>query len=169
MTLREAVEYYRRQERAISNSCEWYRKSAKSSGEIAIGGVSVAVYRVKGRWHVDEKTFHKAIQEHLVQISHVKKVTEDYSKGIIHGRDGDTVHTVWGGYRIHGVFRLVWSDLESRRMKSYGTWCCNRCNSRAETEHSKEECHLCKDWNGGGTDCPLSRREEAQARRCRVH
>ena len=157
MTLRDAVEYYKKQEKAISNSYEWYRKSAKNFGKISIGGVSVPVYRLKGRWHVDEKTFHNAIQKHLLQVSHVKKVTEDYSKGIIYGRDGDTIHTEWGGYRIHGAFRFVWSDLERRRMRSYGTWYCNRCNSTAETEHNKEECHLCKDWNGCGTDCTLSR------------
>lgn len=118
MTLRDAVEYYWKQEKAISNSYEWYRKSAKNFGEISIGGMQVPVHRLKGRWHVDEKTFHNAIQEHLVQVSHFKKVTEDYSKGIIYGGDGDTIHTEWGGYQIHGIFRFVWSDLERRRMKN---------------------------------------------------
>ena len=157
MTLRDAVEYYRKQERAFSNSYEWYRKSAKSFGEIIIGRQSVPVYWLKGRWHVNEKIFHKAIQEHRKQILHLKKVTEDYSKGIIYGRDGDTINTEWGGYRIYETFRFVWSDFERGRMKSYGSWYCNECNSIAETEHDKEECHLCRDWNGCGRDCTLSR------------
>lgn len=54
-------------------------------------------------------------------------------------------------------FTFKVDEYELMRKKSDGTWYCNPCNQPAETEHNKEECHLCSDWNGCGKDCTLSR------------
>lgn len=84
-------------------------------------------------------------------------MTEDYRHKIIHGNNGDIIHTEFGGYKIYGEFRFVWDDVQRLRRKSNGTWYCNRCQAPAETEHNKQECHLCSDWNGCGEDCTLSK------------
>jgi hypothetical protein len=36
-------------------------------------------------------------------------------------------------------------------------WICGCCEIGAKEEHNKEECHKCRDWNGCGRDCTLSR------------
>lgn len=155
--LKDAVELYKQEERAPSNSYEWYRKSAQQSGRVSIGDTDVPAYKQKGIWYVNDKKFTEAIKRHREAIKHLKQVTADYAKGIIHGKDGKVVHTEGGGYEIRGKFRFVWSDYERARMKSDGTWYCNKCNIPAKTEHNKEECHLCSDWNGCGRDCTLSK------------
>ena len=86
-----------------------------------------------------------------------KDVTEDYSKGIVYGKNGEVVRTEGGGYKIQRDFRFVWSDYEIAKMRNDGTWYCNKCNIRAGTEHNKEECHSCRDWNGCRRDCTLSK------------
>ncbi len=157
LKLRDAVQLYRNEEKAPSNSYEWYRKSAQQYGKVSIGETHVPTYKQDGIWYIDGKEFAKAIKRHHEAIKHLKQVTTDYAKGIIHGKNGNIIHTKWGGYEIHGNFRFVWSDYELNRKKSYGAWYCNKCNVPAETEHNKEECHLCRDWNGCGRDCTLSR------------
>jgi hypothetical protein len=54
-------------------------------------------------------------------------------------------------------FILKNSEYEIFRKKGYGTWYCKNCDIPGETEHNKEECHLCSDWNGCGKDCTLSK------------
>lgn len=157
LKLRDAVQFYRDEEHAPSNSYDWYRKSAQRYGRVSIGGTDVPTYKHKGIWYVDGKFFAEAIKRHREAIKHLKQVTADYARGIIHGKDGDVVYTEWGGYEIHGDFRFVWSYYERARKRSYGTWYCNRCNIPAETEHNKEERYLCSDWNCCGRDCTLSR------------
>lgn len=157
LSLREAVELYRKEERASANAYGWYRKSAQEDGKVYIGNTHVSAHKRSGIWHVERREFDEAIKRHRQSVSHLKKVTEDYRKGIIHGTDGDTIHMEWGGYEIHKNFRFVWSDIQRLRGKSYGTWYCNKCQIPAVTEHNKEECHLCSDWGGCGTDCTLSR------------
>jgi rubrerythrin len=157
MKLKDAINLYKKEEQAVSNSYDWYRKSAHNSGTVLIGNTRVPAYR-KGRiWHIDDNMFDEAIRNHRQEIERLKQVTADYAKGTIHGQDGDTIRTEWGGYAIHKGFRLVWSDYEQLTKKSTGTWYCNKCNTVAETEHEKEECDLCRDWNGCGTDCTLSK------------
>ena len=157
LKLRDAVQFYRNEEHAPSNSYDWYRKSAQQHRRVSIGETDVPAYKHKGIWHVDGKKFAEAIKRHREAIKRLKQVTADYAKGIIHGKDGDVVYTEWGGYEIHKDFRFVWSDYERVRKKSYGTWYCNKCNIPAETDHNKKECHLCSDWNGCGRDCTLSK------------
>lgn len=157
LTLKEAVERYRQEERAVSNSYNWYRKQAQESGETWIGGIHIPALKQNGIWHVYKADLSKAINNHRESIKHLKEVTEDYRKGIIHGTNGDTIHTEFGGYEIRGDFYFVWDDAQRFREKSYGTWYCKKCQAPAETKHNKEECHLCSDWNGCGEDCTLSR------------
>ena len=155
MRLKNAIELYE------PNSYERYRKLAKLEDRVPIGRINVSVYKEKGIWCIDSKEFHEALRQDQVEKkkhSDIKKQnTADYAKGIIHGKDGDILEIEGGGYKIRGEFRFVWSDYEQARNKSSGTWYCNKCNILAETEHNKEECHLCNDWNGCGRDCTLSK------------
>lgn len=157
MKLKNAIELYEQEERVPSNSYEWYRKLAQRNGKVLIGSIDVPAYKHKGIWYVDDKKLAEAIKHHREAIEYLKQMTTDYANGIIHGKDGDIVSTEWGGYKIQGTFRFVWSDYEIARMKSDGRWYCNKCNIPAETEHNKEECHLCSDWNGCRSDCTLSK------------
>ncbi|MFC1912125.1 hypothetical protein ACFLXG_03105 [Chloroflexota bacterium] len=157
LTLKEAINLYRLEERAFSNSYNWFRKEAQRDGSIGIAGKNILVTKYKGVWYVNRKDFSEAINQHRESIKHLKQMTEDLRKGIIHGTNGDTIRTGFGGYEIHGDFRFVWDDVQRYRRKSYGTWYCNRCQAPAETEYNKKECHLCSDWNGCGEDCTLSR------------
>lgn len=157
LTLREAVGLYRREEKAPSNGYDWYRKDAQRDGSIFVGDTRVSAHELNGVWYVNREEFTEAIKRHRESIVHLKQITADYSKGIIHGKDGDTIRTEWGGYEIHKNFRFEWSDVQRYRRKNYGTWYCNTCRIPAQTEHNKEECHLCSDWNGCGTDCTLSK------------
>ena len=38
-----------------------------------------------------------------------------------------------------------------------GYWVCRTCEKPADTEHGKKECRRCRDWNGCGKDCTLSK------------
>lgn len=157
LKLKEAINLYSKEESTPSNSYEWYRKSAQQEGRVLIGNFNVPVYKKKGSWYVNKKEFDKAILQHNEKIKLKKQVTLDHANGIIHGKDGDIIDMEWGGYQIRRDFRFEWSDYERYRNKSDGTWYCNKCNIPAETEHDKEECHLCRDWNGCGKDCTLSK------------
>jgi hypothetical protein len=156
MTLAEAVERFRREVGAPANSYGWYRQRAQRHGTVLVGRTEITVWKEKGAWNVDRKKFQVAITTHRERRAHVAKVSSDLSRGIIHGRAGDVLETSAGGYSIRGIFRLVWSDHERARHRSYGAWYCNRCNQPSETKHEKEECHRCADWNGCGQDCTLS-------------
>lgn len=157
LTLKEAVEQYRQEERAVSNSYNWYRKQAQQDGMVSLGDERIPATKHNGIWHVDKADFSEAINKHRENIKHLNQVTEDYRKGVIHGESGDTIETQFGGYSIRGDFYFVWDDYLRIRKKSDGTWHCRKCRTPAETEHNKPECHLCSDWNGCGEDCTLSR------------
>lgn len=157
MKLKDAIALYKQEKQVPANAYTWYRKSAQARGAVWIGNTKVPAYKDGGIWHVDNVKFSEAIQRHRDGIEHLRRVTEDYAQGRIHGNDGDTIRTGWGGYQIRGGFRFVWSDYERNRRLTYGTWYCNTCNTLAETEHNKPECHLCSDWNRCGRDCTLSK------------
>lgn len=133
--LSDAIKLYSKGEKSLSNSYEWYRKSAQRNGSVLIGNTIIRAYKRGGIWYVDEKEFVEAIKKH---------------RGAKKQRQQD-------GCEAHGGFRFEWSNYERLRKKSYGRWYCIKCNVLAETEHTKEECHLCSDWNGCGRDCTLSR------------
>lgn len=157
LTLQQAVDQYKQEERAVSNSYEWYRRQAQKSGEVGIAGIHVPAVKLNGVWCVHRAHLSEAIDSHRESVRQRKQMTEDYRKGIIHGKDGDAIRTDFGGYEIHGDFRFVWDDVQRYRKKSYGIWYCGKCQAPAETEHNNPECHRCSDWRGCGTDCTLSK------------
>ncbi|MFH1064072.1 MAG: hypothetical protein V1729_03260 [Candidatus Woesearchaeota archaeon] len=157
MKLKDALELYWKEDRVPSNVYGWYRKCAANNGNMPIGIQDVSVYKEGNDWHVDEKELNAAILKHREHVALIKKNTSDYDKGIIHGKDGESIETNWGRYRHKGGFRLVSSDYAQLKNGSTGTWYCNKCNKPASTEHNKEECHLCSDWNSCGGDCTLSK------------
>ncbi len=157
LTLREAVEQYKQEEKAVSSSYDRYRKQARASGKVGIGDIHISVVKQNGIWYVNTDDLSRAINSHRESIKHLKQITEDYRHGIIHGNDGDTIKIEWGGYEIHKEFRFVWDDVQRYREKSYGKWYCNVCMIPAETEYNNPECHLCSDWGGCGKDCTLSK------------
>ncbi len=108
LTLKEAVRQYKQEERAVSNSYDWYRKQAGKSGKVWMGDINISTVKQNGIWHVSRNDFSRAINSHRGSIRCVKQVTEDYENGIIHGQDGDTIKTEWGGYKIHKEFRFAW-------------------------------------------------------------
>jgi hypothetical protein len=154
--LAEAVERFLREVGSISNSYEWYRRLAQKGGAVPIGRTEIRAWKERGAWSVDAREFEAAIAAHRKRRAHVAQVSRDLSRGVIHGRDGDVIETLDGGYEVRGAFRFVWSNQERARHRSYGNWYCNRCNRPAQMKHEKEECHLCADWSGCGRDCTLS-------------
>jgi len=103
MKLKDAVELFRKEERAPVNSYEWYRKQAHESGTVSIDGANVPAYKYKGSWHIDDERVDEAIKKHREAVEHLKQVTSDYDKGIIHGKNGDTISTTWGVIKSSGV------------------------------------------------------------------
>ena len=63
LTLKEAVEQYKQEERSASNSYGWYRKQARKSEGVWIGGIHISAIKQKGVWYVDRKELAKAIYE----------------------------------------------------------------------------------------------------------
>lgn len=157
ISLATAIDRYRQEKGAFSNSYEWYRKQAHSDGHISIAGVNIPVSKIRNQWHLREQDLEQAILQHKLALKELRKITEDYHSRILHGNDGAAVHTEWGGYKIKNSFHFVWSDMDKYRKKSDGSWICNLCFELAGLEHNREECHLCADWGGCGRDCTLSR------------
>lgn len=157
ISLASAINHYRQEEGAYSNSYEWYRKQAHSDGHISIAGVNIPVSKIRNQWHLREQDLEQAILQHKLALKELHKVTEDYRSRILHGNDGATVRTEWGGYEIKRSFHFVWNNMDRNRMKNYGSWICNTCFELAELEHNREECHVCADWGGCRNDCRLSR------------
>ena len=156
ISLRKAVDLYKKEPNTPINSYQWYRQDAKRCGNIHFGDMKIIVTKLNGKWFVDSADVKKAIGAHRNRNKKISETTKDLYKGIIRGKDGDSVLIEGGHYDIHGSFRLVVSDIERARHKSDGSWYCNKCNRPAITKHEKEECHLCSDWNGCGRDCTLS-------------
>lgn len=156
MKLSTAIARFRDEEGVCSNSYEWYRRSALETGHVSIGPKNIRAWKSGGVWQVDDQELDDALEGHRRKHSRIVKITEDLTKGMLHGHDGDTIHTLHGGYKRRDPFKFVWSDDELWRHKNRGTWFCNQCNQPAQTKHEKAECHRCADWNGCGRDCTLS-------------
>jgi len=157
MTLRDAVERYAAEKRAPANTYAWYRNLAHRTGYAPFGKTDVPARKVSGSWLVRSEDLAGALEAHREYVVSVRRATEDLRRGILHGRDGDSVETEDGGYLRRGAFHFVWSDYEIGRRRSDGTWLCSTCQAPAETEHDRPECHRCSDWGSCGRDCTLSR------------
>jgi hypothetical protein len=151
--LKDAVELYRKEDNAVSNSYEWYRRNARED-RLSIAGLPIKAEKRSGTWYIAARKLKQAIENHRKRQKDLEAVADDLEKGIV--RPGNQL-TSKGGYTNKGNFRLEWNAYEVVRKRSYGTWYCNGCNKPAQTEHKKNECHLCSDWNGCSEDCTLSR------------
>ncbi len=156
ISLREAIARWQSEERAPANAYEWYRRDAHRSGTVFIGETSILATKAGGTWMVDEADLNRALAAHRERRAEVRRITADYEAGILHGQDGDTLETEWGGYRRRDPFYFAWSDYEVGRRRSDGTWYCSRCMRPASTEHDNPECHTCSDWGSCRNDCTLS-------------
>jgi hypothetical protein len=157
VTLREAVEQYSAESRQYVNAYDWYRQSAQRTGSVPIGNVEVPTFKLGNAWYVNAPDLEAAIQSHRDRVASIKQVTDDFGRGVLHGKDGDTAELEDGGYRLRGTFHFAWSSYEIGRKRSNGSWYCSTCMKAAETEWNNPECHRCSDWGDCGRDCRLSR------------
>lgn len=161
ISLREAIALYQKEDYSSSNSYNWWREIAKRDGEITIENIKFKVFKYKNTWSLDKTSFllglNQIRENHLENMTKRKLMTSDYENGIIHGMEGESISTDWGGYRISGNFHFYWNTNHIMRSKSNGSWKCNKCMKVAEIENNKPECHLCSDWNGCKSNCTLSK------------
>ncbi|NLU49139.1 MAG: hypothetical protein GXX09_01835 [Syntrophomonadaceae bacterium] len=157
LTLRQAVRLYQQEEDPVPLAYNWYIASAESRGQVWFGKVEVPACRLDGTWYVDSGRFKEAITRHRQDVEHKKQVLRDYEQGIIHGQDGETIEVDWLTYTVRGNFRFVRTELDFVFNDYPGVWYCNKCHGRAIAEYNKEECDLCKNSKGCGTQCTLSK------------
>ena len=155
--LRDAVRDLLRQ--TEPGQYEWHRRQASTHGRIWIGLDSAPAFKLERHWYVKASDITSAQEREETRKQRLEQATRDYEHGIVHGADGETTRTTWGGYTLHGDFRFVWDDVEVGRRKSDGWWVCYQCNVSVKTEHNGEECHRCADWTPCRNDCTLSRIE----------
>ena len=138
-SLRDAIARYHALDGAPANAYEWYRRDAHRSGTVWIGGLYLPVRKIGRTWHVDEADLERGLAGHRAHVAEVKEATDDYRRGVLHGKSGDQIELEGGGYRRRDPFHFMWSDYEVGRHKSDGSWYCDNCMRPAETEsHSYE-------------------------------
>lgn len=152
--LSDAVDRFKRESGAPSNSYDWYRKDATRDGTVLLGDHRVAAVKQGRRWMVDEADLEDALIKHSERRAHVNRMTADYESRILHT---DTVTINGGGYSVKGDFHFLWNDMAIAQHRSGGFWRCNTCWADAAAERNREECHRCRDWTPCGKDCTLSR------------
>lgn len=150
MKLKEAIKIYKKEKGAPNNAYDWYRRSAKESGQVSIGNKHLDAFKAGNMWHINDEAFKEAIKSHQNQMKLRKKYTEDYSKGIYHGEIGELIEMEDGGYENYEGFLFVWSDYLRARKKSDGKWYCRQCSSIAQKEHNKRcsvnsDYHICRE------------------------
>ena len=96
MKLYEAVKLYKREERASVNSYQWYRRCAKDYDYVHISLKRVPLFKIKGLWYVDERTFKNAIISYRKNIEEIMQNTKDHEIRIIHAQKGST-------HRLNGM------------------------------------------------------------------
>jgi hypothetical protein len=156
ITLRDAVQRYQQEPGSWSNAYDWYRRSAQRGGTVSLGPGEVPTTKIGNKWYVSRADLSEALAAHRADIALLKLRTEDFHQNILHGIDGDTIYTEFGGYRRQGPFHFVWSTYERKTGRSDGAWYCSTCFKPTTTLHEKEECHRCRDWSPCGNDCRLS-------------
>ncbi|MGC4089440.1 MAG: hypothetical protein QM756_16435 [Polyangiaceae bacterium] len=158
VTLAKALETHRAQEGASFRSYESYRKDAHESGFLLIGGRKIRAEKVGRAWTVDADEFAagvaSAVALHRAEQEAMQQAEQDY---IARKLNSDGARLPWGSYSVHGQFHFISSDYARITKQSSGGWVCNSCWQPASMENNREECHTCRDWNGCGTDCTLSR------------
>src|SRR5580704_921595 len=122
ISLRDAIDLYQRETRSPSNAYDWYRRSAQRGGTVSIGPSEVPAMKIGNVWYVSREDLSEAIAVHRVDVALFKQRTEDFRQNLLHGIDGDTIYTEFGGYRRQGGFHFVWSTYERARRRSDGGW-----------------------------------------------
>jgi hypothetical protein len=166
MSLKEAVDQFRREPRAWSNAYDWYRRDAQRRGRVHLGRRrqlsptavgDLRVTKIAGKWTADAAEFNAIIEEHRAAVAELQQLTRDYDNHILHGATGSTIWTEFGGYVRARDFHRTW-NTSIRPWKDYGDWwTCSHCWKPATLEHDKPECNTCSDWGSCGRDCTLSR------------
>jgi hypothetical protein len=156
VSLADAVERYQRLPGAYGNAYDWYRRSAARYGQVSLGVATLSAWKQGRQWMLDAADVEQALAAHEERIAERKRVTEDYAAHVLHAVDGASAETDWGGYRVRRDFHFAWSDYARMTQRSSGCWYCNTCFTPVQEEHSREECHTCRDWGGCGQDCTLS-------------
>jgi hypothetical protein len=124
--LKEAIEIYKKETGAISNSYDWHKKCATVSGCITIGNVKIKAKKIGGHWEISKAQFEKGIEAHKLGLKKIQLNTKDYEKGIFHGKRIKII-TDWGYYINFGDFRLAVNSVDTYRRKNNGVWYCNGC------------------------------------------
>lgn len=141
--LKAAIKEYQAMPGAVSNSYGWYRNSANKHGTVSIGDVDLKVFKTEGSWWLRTKDFERAVLLARKWRDRLIKNSEDLSRGIVHGKDGETIEFEGGRYTIHGSFRFETSYYELYRKRSEGSWHCNKCNDLAEIKGNTLICPRC--------------------------
>ena len=110
VSLADAVERYRRLPGACGNAYDWYRRSAARNGRVSLGATTVSAWKQGRQWMLDSDDVERALAVHEERIAERKRVTEAYAAHVLHGGDGGSIETDWGGYRIRRDFHFAWSD-----------------------------------------------------------
>lgn len=156
ISLRDAVQIFKNELGATSNAYDWYRKSAQKSGSVSIGSKKIAARKMGTTWYVFRRDLEAAIENHRKNIAELKQRTLDYKDQILHGNDGETISTEFGGYRRRGSFHFVWSNYDIGRKRSNGSWVCSVCFRPADVSHNPDECSQTTDWRECDRDCAAS-------------
>lgn len=146
ISLRDAVARYGAEERAPLSAYDWYRRSAHDSWTVSIGGLNLPVRKIGRSWYIEEHDLERGLAAHRAWRAEIARATEDYERGVLHGRSGDTITTERGGYRRRDPFHFIWDDDEVGRHGSDGTWYCNSCMRPAETEGHIHDSEWRFDW-----------------------
>ena len=78
----------------VPKECPALRVGLYRSGE-------VPAVKVGNVWFVSQGDLTVAIDAHRQDVLTLKKRTEDFRSELLHGVDGDTIYTEFGGYRRH--------------------------------------------------------------------
>ena len=138
--LKAAYEIFKEVEKRTDRTYESFRKSVNRYGCIKINDREIEASKIGGTWYLDVSKFREEIKNYKNHNLHIEKVTDDYSKGVLHGSDDEIITTNWGGYRLKGQYRYVWNDYERYRKKRGGYWMCNKCSKVVETYGKCKSC-----------------------------
>lgn len=143
ITLRQAIQEYKREDEVPANVYSWYRTSAMRNGRVHIGTIFIKAKKIKNTWCVKFNDVKRAIKSHRNEIEHIKQMTEDFKNHIFHGKDGEQIKTEWGFYEKRGPFRYLFHNLRAYRMRKPDAWYCISC-----------ECYCGEDEGKGTVSCP---------------
>ena len=165
VSLRDAVERLQQQPGSPKNSYNWWRSAANRYGQADFGNTrqlaegsstTLPISKIGNRWFIDTAAFEAALAEHAAAQAELSWISSEYKQHRLHVSSGETLYTSWGSYKVAGPFHIKNQKYALPWKDGAGAWVCNQCWNAASSEHNKDECHACRDWNGCGQDCTLS-------------